>query len=298
MTTPFFECSYEGERFIGFADAPEGEPLLLFPAPADTAVALLDAAGSGDAFAAAVRGDGAGRLVPASAREAVRPRPPVLPVAPGSAVAGGFMQTHNVKAAAEGAADGTAHPNWFFKGFGDALRVPGEPLSVPAGAVAVCEEAEVVLVYRCGDDGTPAYLGYTFGNDLTDIGRFRENPAHLSYAKLCEASVSPWFFPGAPPRAVTGHVTVERAGQPAWEGEFKTGLDALYYPVESMTGHLFAYPPLRRPGTVHYVFLGADRSSFHAGFRIGDGDVVSLDFTSHGVTVANSVHWLQAGGAA
>ncbi|MFD9358918.1 FAH family protein [Streptomyces sp. NPDC060031] len=290
--TPFFECAYQGERFVCFADTPPGEPLLLFPAPADTAVALLDAGGSSDAFAEAVRGAGPGRLIPAASRGAVRPLPPLLPDAPGTAVAGGFMQTHNVKVAAEGEAAGPEHPNWFFKGPGSALRVSGEPLGVPAAAVAVCEEAEVVLVYRTDEKGEAVYLGHTFGNDLTDIGRFRQNPAHLSYAKLCEASVSPWFFPGEPPRAVTGRVTVERAGRTAWEGEFRTGLDALHYPVESMTGHLFSHPALRAPNAVHYVFLGADRSSFHAGFSIGDGDVLSLEFPDHGVTVTNQVRWL------
>ncbi|WDV34191.1 hypothetical protein OIM90_32165 [Streptomyces sp. AD16] len=106
----------------------------------------------------------------------------------GDALVSGFMMTHNVKVDAAT----PDQPTWFFKGLGDRLKLSGEPLAVPGDAVAVCEEAEIVLVY-VGDatTGRPRYAGHTFGNDLTDIGRFKQHNGHLSYAKLCDAAISP-----------------------------------------------------------------------------------------------------------
>ncbi|MFF7134217.1 FAH family protein [Streptomyces sp. NPDC008196] len=273
-TTVLFECTYQGRRHLGLGLPREGELLRLVPLgdrnPADLLLA-------GDELA-----DAETVTVPAGE---VTLRPPLLPDHPGGAMVGGFMQTHNVKVDA----DTPAQPNWFLKGLGDVLKLPGQDLRAPAGSVALTEEAEVVLVYVTDAAGEPRYVGYTFGNDLTDIGRFRRHRGHLSYAKLCDAAVAPWLFLGEPPRHVTGHVTIERDGEPSWRGEFTTGTKALHYGLDAIMSELFSYDALSTPGRVHYVYLGADRSSFHAGFRIADGDRVTLDFASHGVALSNTV---------
>ncbi|MFE3038119.1 FAH family protein [Streptomyces canus] len=272
--TVLFECTYQGRRHIGLG-LPEGdEPLRLVPL-GDRNLADLLLAGDDPADAEAV-------TVPAGE---VTFRPPLLPDHPGGAMVGGFMQTHNVKVDA----DTPAQPNWFLKGLGDVLKLPGQDLRAPDGSVALTEEAEVVLVHVTDATGVPRYVGYTFGNDLTDIGRFRRHRGHLSYAKLCDAAVAPWLFLGEPPRQVTGHVTIERDGEPGWQGEFTTGTKALHYGLDAIMSELFSYDALSVPGRVHYVYLGADRSSFHDGFRIADRDRVTLDFTSHGVTLSNTV---------
>ncbi|MEU5430824.1 FAH family protein [Streptomyces olivoreticuli] len=291
--TQFFACTYQGERLIGFDEPADGAPLHLYRTAGDNLGAQLAAAGYDPAaFAAAVTAGGPAVTVPADRRHEVRHLPPLLPTELGNALVSGFMQTHNVKVADEPEDGGERpQPNWFFKGLGTSLKVAGDPLTVPAAAVAVCEEAEVVLLYIDDEEGRPRYVGYTFGNDLTDIGRFKRNNGHLSYAKLCDAAVSPWFFSGEPPRSVTGKVSVERDGVTAWEGGFTTGTDALAYRLDGMMEHLFSYPPLHHPGRVHYVFIGADRSSFHAGFRIGDGDRLTIDVASHGVTLTNVIAW-------
>jgi hypothetical protein len=289
--TALFECTYREQRHWGFGLPDDDGPLHL-RRPHDR---------RGDELrhrVPAARGDDASLrtalvaasdevVVPAAERAAVRFRPPLLPENPSEAMAGGFMQTHNVKI------DETtqSQPNWFFKGLGDAVKVSGEPLAVPAGAHAVCEEAEIVLVYVTDEQGLPHYAGYTFGNDLTDIGRFKRHAGHLSYAKLCEAAVAPVLFPGKPPLSVNGRVTITRQGTKAWRGDFTTGTKALHYGLDEMMSGLFAHQVLLSPGRVHYVFIGADRSSYHAGFRIADGDRVSIEFTSEGVTLANTVSW-------
>ncbi|MFF3754986.1 FAH family protein [Streptomyces sp. NPDC002018] len=286
--TVLFECVHRGERHFGCEAPVDGAPLRLYPLGGeDLRARLLAADGDGAALVAALTEGREATTVPAAERDTVTFRPPLLPDSLGDALVSGFMQTHNVKA------DATtqSQPNWFFKGLGETLKVPGEALAVPGDAVAVCEEAEVVLVYVTDEAGVPRYVGYTFGNDLTDIGRFKRHNGHLSYAKLCDSGVAPLLFLDAPPESVTGRVTIERDGATAWEGTFTTGTKALHYGLPDMMAELFSYTPLLHPGRVHYVYIGADRSSFHAGFRTADRDRVEISFETHGVTLANTVDW-------
>ncbi|MFB7928925.1 MULTISPECIES: FAH family protein [Streptomyces] len=279
--TVLFECTYRGGRYFGLGLPKSDEPLSLTPLTDRNLGKLLTEGGDVAVLLAASETV----TVPVSELDTVSFRPPLLPDHLGDAVVGGFMQTHNVKVDA----DTPSQPNWFLKGLGDVLRTSGQDLRAPAGSVALTEEAEVVLVYVTDADGMPRYVGYTFGNDLTDIGRFRRHRGHLSYAKLCDAGVAPWLFLDEPPRQVTGHVTIERDGEPAWRGEFTTGTKALHYGLDDIMSELFSYDALLAPGRVHYVYIGADRSSFHDGFRMTDRDRVTLDFASHGVTLSNTV---------
>ena len=172
--------------------------------------------------------------------------------------------------------------------------MPGEDLVVPKAAVALIEEPEVVLVYINDDEGHPHYAGYTFGNDLCDIGLHRQNPGWNPYCKLCDTALAPWLFLEAPPSTVSGITRIERGGEVVWEGKFSCGGDSLYFDVEKMAQHLFSYPALHRPGMVHYVLLGADQASFHDGFRIAHADRVCLEFTSHDVTLSNDIVFAEA----
>lgn len=275
-----YSCVFRGERHVGYGP-PHAPELTLYPWGTDDLAARLLAA-SGDVSALT----GGRPAVTAPAGE-VRFLPPLLPASPGDAMVSGFMATHNVKADTAP----PSQPNWFFKGGADVLKVHGEPLRVPGGPLAVTEEAEVVLVYANDPAGTPRYAGYTFGNDLTDIGRFKRHAGHLSYAKLCDTGVAPWLFLDAPPEHVTGETTITRGGTRVWQGPFTTGAKALYYELPAMVEELFSYPALRRPGVVHYLYLGADRSSFHGGFEMADGDEIGLDFATHAVTLAHPVRW-------
>lgn len=283
--TVLFECSYDNERYFGLGVPRDGAELRIHRLGGDRLASLIAASGGETDALTAGRAE---LTVPAADRDRVRMLPPLMPDHVGDALVSGFMMTHNVKADAST----PDQPNWFVKGLGDALKLPGEPLSVPGDAVAVCEEAEVVLVY-VGEEktGRPRYVGHAFGNDVTDIGRFKRHHGHLSYAKLCDAGISPVLHVGPPPARVTGRTTIEREGSVAWSGPFTTGTDALFYDLETIMATLLAYMALHRPGRVHYVYIGADRSSFHAGHEMADGDRVTLDFASHGVVLGNPLAW-------
>ncbi|MEV7343326.1 FAH family protein [Streptomyces sp. NPDC093544] len=287
--TVLYEGTHDGERYVGFGtpeDATaEGATLTLYPlGDLDLRAEVLAADGDSAALTAALAAGREPRSIPA---DEVSFRPPLLPDAIGDALVSGFMQTHNVKVDAST----QSQPNWFFKGLGDTLKLSGERLRAPRGAVALTEEAEIVLVYVTDEGGTPQYAGYTFGNDLTDIGRFKRHAGHLSYAKLCDAGVAPWLFLGTPPSQVTGQVAIERGAEEVWRGTFTTGTKALHYGLRDMMSELFSYEGLSHPGRVHYVYIGADRASFHDGFTIADQDRIEIHFATHGVTLTHTVDW-------
>ncbi|MBC7268957.1 MAG: fumarylacetoacetate (FAA) hydrolase, partial [Streptomyces sp.] len=282
-----------GERHVGF-DRPEpGRKQTLYRvADGGLAAAFIATDGSADAVRAAVT-ESAETVTVTAGDTAVRHLPPLLPTASGNALLSGFMGTHRKKWDGKTAPEGEfTPPKWFFKGFGDWIRLPGETLHVPGEPVALIEEPEVALVYVNDADGTPHYAGYTFGNDLCDIGLHRRDPGYNPYCKLCDTALAPWLFLGEPPASVTGRVTIERDGATAWEGGFDCGGDALYFRVRDMARHLFSFPAVRRPGLVNYVLLGADEASFHDGFRITDGDRISIDVKSHGVAFDNAVRYV------
>ncbi|WP_405448386.1 fumarylacetoacetate (FAA) hydrolase [Streptomyces achromogenes] len=294
------EVVYEGRRHVTFGLPEPGEPQTLYRvAEGALTAAFLTTDGSADAVRAAVT-EGAETVVVPAGDPGVRPRVPLLPEAPGTALLSGFMGTHKKKWDGQSQPEDAEFtpPKWFFKGFGDWARLPGEDLTVPARPVALIEEPEVALVYVNDADGTPHYAGYTFGNDLCDIGLHRKDPGYNPYCKLCDTALAPWLFLGAPPRSATGRVTITRDGAPAWEGSFDCGGDALYFRIRDMAEHLFSFPAVRRPGLVNYVLLGADEASFHDGFRIADGDRIAIDVKSHGIAFENTVRYVSPAPAA
>jgi hypothetical protein len=287
-----FEALYRGTRHVGFGIPESGTPHVLHPvADGQLAAAFLSTDGSEAALRAAVA-EGAGTVTATLGDPDLQLLPPLLSA--GKTLLSGFMGTHKKKWGGRTQPEGAEFtpPKWFFKGFGDWARMPGEPLTVPAEPVALIEEPEVALVYVNDAEGTPTYAGYTFGNDLCDIGLHRKDAGYNPYCKLCDTALAPWLFLGEPPQSVTGRVTITRDGAPAWEGNFDCGGDALYFRVRDMAEHLFSFPAVRRPGMVNYVLLGADEASFHDGFRIADGDRIGIDVKSHGVAFENTVQFV------
>lgn len=288
--TILFEALYKGNRYVGFD---RDEPVLYRVEDGQLAAAVIAAKGSASALQASLT-SGAESVAVALDDPELRLLPPLLPEASGKALLSGFMGTHKKKWGGKTFAEGDEFtpPKWFFKGFGDWAKLPGEPLTVPAEPIALIEEPEIVLVYVNDEEGRPHYAGYTFGNDLCDIGLHRKDPGYNPYCKLCDTAVAPWLFLDTPPTTASGRVTITRGGETAWQGDFDCGEDALYYRIQDMAAHLFSFPAVRRPGLINYVLLGADEASFHDGFRIADGDRIDIDFASHGVTISNDVRFL------
>lgn len=286
-----FECEYQGRRFAGLGLPVAGEPLRLWPvADGRLREAVVSA---GYEALPGVLAQGSSAVLVAPDDPGLRFLPPLLPSGPQGSLVTGFMGTHRSKHPEEPAPDaGFRPPNWLIKSMGMWLRLPGEPLAVSGSTVALLEEPEVALVYVNDDAGEPHYAGYTFANDLNDIGFHLQNPwGWTPYSKLCDTSMTPWLFLGEPPATAAGRIVIEREGEAVWEGPFSCGADAIFHRIPDMVGHLFSHPGLRRPGLVNYLLLGADKASWHAGFRIADGDTITIDVASHGVVLSNPVAW-------
>ncbi|HEV2640181.1 MAG TPA: hypothetical protein VGX23_33915 [Actinocrinis sp.] len=288
-----FECEYQGRRYAGRGLPEPGRPLTLTPI-ADGRLREEIVADGGPEQVEAAAAEGGGQRTVAADDPGLRFLPPLLPTGTNNALINGFMGTHRSKFDRDPEPDEEfVPPNYYIKGFGSWLRLPEDPLLTPADPVWLLEEPEVVLVFVNDDEGEPHYAGYTFGNDLNDIGlHMKKMWAWTPYAKLCETSITPWLFLEPPPVTVTGTVTVERDGEPAWQGPFSCGTDSIFQRIPDMTGFLFSHPTLRQPGLVNYLFLGADKATYHDGFRIENGDRMVLDVSSHGVVLANTVKYL------
>lgn len=59
-------------------------------------------------------------------------------------------------------------PEWFYKGDGHILRVPNQPLDVPAFADDGGEEGEIAGIYLIDTQGTPRRVGMATGNEFAD----------------------------------------------------------------------------------------------------------------------------------
>ncbi|MFC8722801.1 fumarylacetoacetate (FAA) hydrolase [Kitasatospora sp. NPDC057198] len=281
------EYEYRGRRYVSFGIAAAGEPQTLHLLPEGGLRAALLAQDAPAALAAAA--EGAPSLTVTAGDPELRPLPPLLPADSGTALVSGFLGTHKSKEAAIVSYDGRPPvPKWFFKGLGSWLRTPGQPLVVPEEPIWLIEEAEMLLVYVNDQQGVPHYVGYSFGNDLCDIGLHRIDPGYTPSGKLCDTAVSPYLFLGEPPRAATGTVTIERGGVAAWEGKFDCGADALWFRVEDLAARAFSFPALRRPGLVNYLLTGADLSSFHDNFQLQDGDRLVIEVADHGAVLSNT----------
>jgi len=140
------------------------------------------------------------------------------------------------------------------------------------GVLSACEEAEVVALFLVAENGQPDYLGYIFGNGLTDIALAKSKRNYLAYAKLQPSAISHLHYRQPLPELVQGRTSIYRAGPLHWEQRFRTGLSCLCYDVGDLFDTLWQHPSLRLPGTL--IYQGADRNSADAGIQLSHGDTV------------------------
>ncbi len=167
-------------------------------------------------------------------------------------------------------------PEWFYKGNGECIVPPGQPLEIPAFALDGGDEAEVVGVYVIGPDGSVARVGYAVGNEFSDHVMEQQNYLYLAHSKLRNCSLGPELYVGELPEDVTGHVRVVRGGETVWSAPFRTGEANMTHTIANMEHHHFKYSMFRRPGDVHLHYFGASALSFSDGVTLRTGDVVEV----------------------
>jgi hypothetical protein len=180
-------------------------------------------------------------------------------------------------------------PEWFYKGNGDVLRGPSDPLLVPPYAEDGGEEAEVAGVYIVAEDGTPYRIGMTVGNEFSDHQFEKRNYLNLAGSKLRTCSICPELVIGAEFHAVPGEVRILRGGNPIWSKAIATGEDNMCHSLANLEHHHFKFEGHRQPGAVHVHFYGAHSLSFGHNIALEDGDWMEVQFDGLGRALRNPI---------
>lgn len=180
-----------------------------------------------------------------------------------------------------------AQPEWFYKGDGDWLVNPGEPLPLPSFALDGGEEPELVGIYMIGETGQVLRIGFALGNEYSDHVLEKQNYLYLAHSKLRRSSFGPEILLGDPPQNVVGMSRILRDKQEVWSGEFLTGEANMTHSISNIEHHHFKYRAFRRPGDVHCHFFGTATLSFADGFTTQSGDVFEISAPEFGRPLRN-----------
>lgn len=128
-------------------------------------------------------------------------------------------------------------PELFFKSIGHKVIGPGGTVRIRSDARWSVPEPELTLVVNAAGQ----IAGYTIGNDMSSRDIEGENPLYLPQAKVYQGScaIGPCILIAEEPIAKTTriHITIERAGKVAFEGE--TTLAELKREPEVLVEYLF-----------------------------------------------------------
>jgi hypothetical protein len=180
-------------------------------------------------------------------------------------------------------------PEWFYKGYGSAVRAHGDPLQVPPYAEDGGEEAEIAVLYVIGPDGRPYRVGMAQGNEFSDHRFEKKNYLNLAGSKLRSCSLGPELAIHPDFRTAPGTVSITRNGKQFWSHAIASGEEEMVHSLRNMEHHHFKFELHRRPGDVHVHFLGAHSLSFGQGIELQDGDVMEIAFEGFGRPLRNSV---------
>jgi hypothetical protein len=180
-------------------------------------------------------------------------------------------------------------PEWFYKGDGQIIVAPGEPLAMPSFARDGGEEPEIAGIYLIDARGEPARLGFALGNEFSDHVTERGNYLWLAHSKLRAAALGPELLLGELPVDVRGASRILRDGEVVWEKPFLSGEANMSHSLGNLEHHHFKYAGFRRPGDVHVHFFGTATLSFSDGFRTQEGDVFEIEARPFTLPVRNSL---------
>ena len=178
-------------------------------------------------------------------------------------------------------------PEWFYKGDGQVLVAPGEPLAMPSFAEDGGEEPEIAGIYLIDGDGQPIRIGFALGNEFSDHVTERGNYLWLAHSKLRAAALGPELLLGELPRDVRGASRILRGGEVVWEKPFLSGEANMSHTIANLEHHHFKYAGFRRPGDLHVHFFGTATLSFSDGFATEEGDVFEIEARPFTLAVRN-----------
>ncbi|WP_427963684.1 AraD1 family protein [Altererythrobacter sp.] len=212
------------------------------------------------------------------------------------AMADAAMQTDSMRMFLEGLEGGKPaageegqQPEWFYKGDGQSIVGPRDPLPSPHFARDGGEEPELAGIYLIGPDGTPFRLGVVLANEFSDHVTERHNYLWLAHSKLRPAALGAELLLGDPPADIRGTSRIVRDGECLWEKPFLTGEDNMSHTIANLEAHHFKYAGFRRPGDVHVHFFGTATLSFADGIETKEGDVFEISAAPFALPLRNTL---------
>ncbi len=178
-------------------------------------------------------------------------------------------------------------PEWFYKGNGDFVVAPGEPLVSPAFAEDAGEEPEVAGIYVVGKNGVPYRVGFVLFNEFSDHVTERQNYLWLAHSKLRPCSFGPELLLGELPPDIRGASKIRRGKKVIFDQPFLTGETNMSHTIANLEAHHFKYPGFRHPGDVHVHSFGTATLSFAAGVKTKPGDVFEIAAPEFGLPLTN-----------
>jgi hypothetical protein len=180
-------------------------------------------------------------------------------------------------------------PEWFYKGDGASVALPGGPILSPDFALDGGEEPEIVGIYLIAPDGAPARLGFALGNEFSDHVTERENYLYLAHSKLRACAFGPELLLGTLPADIHGTSRVRRGNAVRWEKPFISGEANMSHSIANLEYHHFKYTLFRRPGDLHVHFFGTATLSFSDGIKVEPGDQFEIEAPPFGLPLANTL---------
>lgn len=193
-----------------------------------------------------------------------------------------------------GAGEEGQQPEWFYKGDGQSLVGPRDPLISPHFARDGSEEPELAGIYLIGEDGQPLRLGIALANEFSDHVTERHNYLWLAHSKLRPAAVGAELLLGEPPSDIRGTSRILRDGECIWEKPFLTGEDNMSHSISNLEAHHFKYAGFRRPGDIHVHFFGTATLSFADDIATREGDVFEISADAFTLPLRNPLQKAQA----
>lgn len=178
-------------------------------------------------------------------------------------------------------------PEWFFKGTGEVLRAHNAPLDILPFAEGGGEEAEIAGLYLIDGEGRPVRVGMAQGNEFSDHVFEKPNYLNLAGSKLRTCSIGPELVVDPEFGSVAGETRILREGKELWSKPQLTGEREMSHSLSNMEHHHFKFPHHRVPGDVHVHYFGTSGTSFGAGIRLQDGDVMEIRFDGFGRPLCN-----------
>ncbi len=182
-----------------------------------------------------------------------------------------------------------AEPEWFYKGDGDWVVPPGQPLEYPDYAQDGGEEPEICGIYVISPDGDTFRVGFAIANEYSDHVLEKQNYLWLAHSKLRQCSFGPELLIGDLPQDITGKSRIYRNGEVLWEKEFSSGEQNMSHYISNLEYHHFKYRGFRRPGDIHVHFLGTATLSFADKITTQSGDIFEISADCFGQPLRNEL---------